>query len=145
MSICKKSIFLCNFTLCKKTDWKNTNYEHIIYFVKDYRVSFSSFLIINGPVWLLLINAILFAILFSYFRIEEYSKLWIIASAVFSWQSICAAILVFSDFKRKLKIERRVLESCDNKVKLKMMLRPLRSTICGIFLSLAIKKRFVKS
>lgn len=113
--------------------------------MNEYKVSFSSFLIINGPVWLLLMNTIIFTVLFVLFKSFGYSRLWIIAMAVLSWQSFCSAILVSSDYKRKVKIEQRILESCDNRKKLRMMLRPLRSTICGLFLSLAIKKRFVES
>lgn len=69
-----------------------------------------------------------------------------IITGVLSWQCLCAAVLLLIDFKRrKIRLFFRILTACDTEKKLSQMTGPLRGTLCGEAMRLAIINRYKKT
>jgi len=95
------------------------------------------FIIINFPVWIFYIFS--FTALFISFFFAGIIKYILLG---FSWWCFCGAFFVFTDYKRKKKIYYKILTQSKNSYeRAKRLTIPLKDTICGIALSLAINHR----
>ena len=95
------------------------------------------FIIINAPVWqVLTIGCCIGLYIFPRF----YSlPVWLnIACCIIIWQCLSAAIMLLLDYKRKRKVFTRILGSTHDIKKIRTMLKPLRKTICGLFVAVAV-------
>ena len=95
------------------------------------------FLIINIPVWLFYLFSITALIFFFFFNgIIKYIIL------CFGWWCFCGGVLVLTDYKRKKNLYLKIIRQAkNNKRRLIKLTDPLKDTICGFVLNLAIIQR----
>jgi hypothetical protein len=66
-----------------------------------------------------------------------------IGFGILAWQALAGAVLLTLDYKkRKIALFFRILDSCDNETKLALLTKPLKGTLCGEVMRLAIWNRF---
>jgi c-di-AMP phosphodiesterase-like protein len=96
------------------------------------------FLLINIPVWLFIFFG-LCSLILSFF-ISSIFKFILLG---FTWWCLCGAFFVFKDYKRKKRQFLKILSQSKNDAeRLKRLTLPLKDTICGLSLCLALNHRF---
>ncbi len=92
----------------------------------------------NGPVWILLLLS--FIILILGISTAASRSVWLsIGLGIFFWQLLCAGIMLLIDYPRKQRILKRLIQNSRLAENADRILKPLRHTICGIFLAWAVE------
>lgn len=98
-----------------------------------------SFFIINMPVWLIFGLIIMAAATGLNFYLS--ASIWLkTVVLVIMWQLLCAGVMLLLDYPRKyLLFERLTRRIADSKNCANRILKPVKQTICGLFLAWAVQ------
>lgn len=96
-----------------------------------------TFIIINGPVWIILALALVLSVCV-YPHISSNPMLVNIIISILIWQCLCAAVMLLIDYKRKYRVYTRLLKISDKRNKKGADYPLCTHTICGYFINRAV-------